>query len=380
MNAVLRLENLSKSFAGTPVVRNLHLTISSGEFFTFLGPSGCGKTTTLRMIAGFEAPTEGRIFLEHKDITELAPFRRDVNTVFQNYALFPHMTVAKNISFGLEMRRVGKEETTKRVSKMLELFSLTGLGSRKPSQLSGGQQQRVAVARSLVLNPRVLLLDEPLAALDAKLRRQIQIELKEIQKSSGVTFLYVTHDQEEALLLSDRIAVMRDGVLEQVGTPRKVYEQPATRFVAEFVGENNLLPARIVACQNGELLLDVHGLRAVCTTGSSIPSSETWGEAVLAIRPESFSLHRHSPDALNCFAGVVRECLYSGTNLRVIVQLDCGQRLLVQVASGSGFRTGERVWAEWQPADGQVVSEESGVNTVPELKAQESSARRGCAG
>jgi len=349
---VLRLVDLCKNFDSTPVVRNVNLEIRGGEFFTFLGPSGCGKTTTLRMIGGFEQPTSGRILLDGQDITDLPPFLRDVNTVFQNYALFPHMTVVQNVAFGLEMRGASKAEIASRVKKMLAIFGLTGLEKRKPAQLSGGQQQRVAVARSLVLHPRVLLLDEPLAALDAQLRRQIQIELKEIQKSSGVTFVYVTHDQEEALSLSDRIGVMREGVLEQVATPREVYSRPATRFVAEFVGENNILPVRVIGSQGGDTLLEMGHIRVVARDGRVAKGQP----AVLAIRPENICLHAERPVGEgNLLAGVVRECLYSGTSLKVVLQLDSGQRLLVQTQAGASFQPEDRVWAAWRPENGRVL-------------------------
>lgn len=332
MKPVLKLLDLHKEYDDFPAVRGITLEVQSGEFFTFLGPSGCGKTTTLRMIAGFEEPTGGRIVLDGKDITDLPPFERDVNTVFQNYALFPHMTVQQNIEFGLQMRKTSREETLARVQKMISLFGLAGLEKRKPAQLSGGQQQRVAVARALVLNPKVLLLDEPLAALDAKLRRQIQIELKELQKSSGVTFVYVTHDQEEALSLSDRIAVMRDGVLEQVGTPRDIYDNPKTSFVAGFVGENNLLPATLV----------------------NVPAGKT-----VAIRPEKIHLNGKFPaDGKNALGGVVKEYLYGGTSVKVVVSLDCGKQLLVQVPAGTAVSVGERVVASWSPGDICVLPDE----------------------
>lgn len=354
METILQLIDLTKSFDHTPVVNRVNLQIQSGEFFTFLGPSGCGKTTTLRMIAGFEQPTSGRIILDKQEITNLPPYKRDVNTVFQNYALFPHLTVFENIAFGLEMRKEPKEEIARRVGTILETFHLTGLEKRKPSQLSGGQQQRVAVARSLVLHPRVLLLDEPLAALDAKLRRQIQIELKEIQKNSGVTFLYVTHDQEEALTLSDRVAVMRNGILEQVGTPRDIYLNPATRFVAEFVGENNLLPARIVKQTINELLIDISGV-TVKAAGSA-PA----GPATLAVRPEYISLTQTPPDTPNAFPGTIRETLYSGASLKTVIQLDTGDTLLALVPPGSPFTLGQRVWASWHPSHSTVLPDEGG--------------------
>ena len=244
-NAILTIENLEKSFDGTEVLRGVSLSIARGEFVTLLGPSGCGKTTTLRIIAGLTPADGGRVFLDGRDVTALPPEKRPVNTVFQNYALFPHMTVEKNIGYGLRIQRVNRREIKQRVDEMLELVQLPDYGARMPAQLSGGQRQRVAIARAVVTNPLVLLLDEPLGALDLKLRQEMQEELKQLQKRLGITFVYITHDQEEALNMSDRIAVMNNGRLEQVGTPQNVYECPSTRFVAGFVGAAALFEGHI---------------------------------------------------------------------------------------------------------------------------------------
>ena len=250
MQGEVGLQKLTKAFDDVVAVDAIDLRMPPGEFFTLLGPSGCGKTTTLRMIAGFERPTSGQIMLDGEDVAGVPPHRRNVNTVFQSYALFPHLDVAANVAFGLKYKRLGKEEQRRKVAEVLELVQLHGLERRKPSQLSGGQQQRVALARALVLTPRVLLLDEPLGALDARLRKSLQVELKAIQADVGVTFVFVTHDQEEALTMSDRVAVMNNGRVEQAGSPREVYEEPTTSFVADFLGVSNLLDAE--ASPDGE--------------------------------------------------------------------------------------------------------------------------------
>src|ERR671922_2987448 len=253
----IQLLELTKRFAEVTVVDSIHLEIPGGEFFSLLGPSGCGKTTTLRLIAGFERPTEGRILLDGTDVAYTPPHRRNVNTVFQNYALFPHLNVFDNVAFGLRRARRPKDEIKTRVGRALELVQLGGFEKRKSSQLSGGQQQRVALARALVLNPAVLLLDEPLGALDAKLRKALQIELKSLQQEVGITFIYVTHDQEEALTMSDRIAVMSQGLVEQIGAPRDVYEDPQTLFVADFLGVSNLMEASAKGERDGGCAVDL---------------------------------------------------------------------------------------------------------------------------
>jgi putative spermidine/putrescine transport system ATP-binding protein len=303
----VRLEGVVKRFADVTAVDGVTLEIASGEFFSLLGPSGSGKTTCLRMIAGFEQPTGGRILLDGEDVSGLPPYARDVNTVFQDYALFPHMTVAENVGYGLMVRRTGNPERSRRVGEALEMVRLGGFGDRKPSQLSGGQRQRVALARSLVLRPKVLLLDEPLGALDLKLRQEMQIELKEIQEEVGLTFIYVTHDQEEALTMSDRLAVFNRGRVEQIGSPAEVYERPATAFVAGFIGVSNVL--------SGEAAREL--------TGS--PASFT-------VRPEKIAIV--GPEALEdetrCTAtGHVREVVYLGAVTRYIVELDVGGELVV---------------------------------------------------
>ena len=237
---IVKVDNVNKKYGDNHVVKDLNMEIKKGEFLTMLGPSGCGKTTTLRMIAGFETPTDGNIYIEGEEIQNTEPFDREVNTVFQNYALFPHMTIYDNIAFGLSIKNVNKAEIKERVAEMLELVQLQGYENRKPDQLSGGQKQRVAIARALINRPKVLLLDEPLGALDLKLRKQMQFELKRLQKKLGITFIYVTHDQEEALTMSDRIAIMYGGNLEQIGTPEEIYEKPTSKFVADVIGGSNI--------------------------------------------------------------------------------------------------------------------------------------------
>ncbi len=277
-------------------VRSMDLSIAVGEFFSLLGPSGCGKTTTMRMIAGFEEPTEGTIFLHGRDVTDVPPNKRDVNMVFQSYALFPHISVFENVAFGLHRRRVAKDEITKRVGDMLEVVGLAGREHRRPRELSGGQQQRVALARALVNNPRALLLDEPLGALDLKLRQAMQVELKRIQREVGITFVYVTHDQGEALTMSDRIAVMNDGLIEQLGSPTEIYEHPATRFVAGFIGTSNLLTGTASRISGTDAVIEVGPDERIVVPVRGLPVTE--GSTLeLTVRPEKIELTTERPAA-----------------------------------------------------------------------------------
>jgi putative spermidine/putrescine transport system ATP-binding protein len=325
--ADIRLAGVSKRFGDVTAVDGVDLEIAHGEFFTMLGPSGSGKTTCLRMIAGFERPDAGRIELDGKDVTRLPPPERDVNTVFQDYALFPHMSVAENVAYGLKVRKVSKGERGDRVEEALALVRLDGFGDRRPSQLSGGQRQRVALARALVNRPRVLLLDEPLGALDLKLRQQLQVELKRIQSEVGITFVYVTHDQDEALTMSDRIAVMDGGRVLQVGTPRDVYEEPDSRFVAGFVGVSNLLELPIDAAADGVLRLRL-GPEDAVSAEAVTPRSPVGGRAIVTIRPERIAIAEAGGG--ECHArGTVRESLYAGPVSRFVVELDGGGELMV---------------------------------------------------
>jgi spermidine/putrescine transport system ATP-binding protein len=334
-------------------VRPLDLAIAQGEFFSLLGPSGCGKTTTMRMIAGFEEPSGGTVFLDGRDVTHVAPNKRDVNMVFQSYALFPHMTAYQNVAFGLERKRVDRAEIRRRVGEMLEIVSLTGMEKRAPRELSGGQQQRVALARALVNRPRALLLDEPLGALDLKLRQQMQVELKRIQREVGITFVYVTHDQGEALTMSDRIAVMEAGRIDQLGTPREVYERPATRFVAGFIGTSNLIGGRVDTV-DGNLAVLAFGPDdrvIVPCTGGTAP-----GDALeVSIRPEKIGLSPTPPPGtrLSVLSGVVTEVVYHGTSTNYTVTTAAGPDLVVfdqNAASAEDIADrGDRVFLSWSP-------------------------------
>ncbi|WP_430786135.1 ABC transporter ATP-binding protein [Actinoplanes sp. G11-F43] len=336
-----------------PAVRSLDLAIGQGEFFSLLGPSGCGKTTTMRMIAGFEAPTEGKVFLDGRDVTGVAPNKRDVNMVFQSYALFPHLTVAQNVAFGLERKRVGKPEIKRRVAEMLAIVSLTGMEKRQPREMSGGQQQRVALARALVNHPRALLLDEPLGALDLKLRQQMQVELKRIQREVGITFVYVTHDQGEALTMSDRIAVMNSGLIEQLGTPREIYERPSTRFVAGFIGTSNIVDGTVGRVEQGIAVIDkAPGERVVVRVPDGVRAGR---EIEVSVRPEKIDLHRSMPAATegSLLSGTVTEVVYHGTSTNYTVTTTAGPDFVVfdqnaQNAEDVASR-GERVYLTWAP-------------------------------
>ena len=320
----VKLVDLVKRFADVTAVAGINLEMLPGEFFSLLGPSGCGKTTTLRLIAGFERPDEGQILLDDADMAQVPPHRRNVNTVFQNYALFPHLNVFDNVAFGLRYKDVGKQEIKQKVGESLALVRLEGMQKRRPSQLSGGQQQRVALARALILNPAVLLLDEPLGALDAKLRKALQIELKALQEEVGITFIYVTHDQEEALTMSDRLAVMSDGRIEQVGTPNEVYEEPQTTYVADFLGVSNLMDARAEGSDgNGRCKVRLGDFQLVAGQGES----DARGEAKIVIRPERVGLERQGAGGENRVPGMVERVVYVGSILQVIVHLAPGQTL-----------------------------------------------------
>jgi len=335
----VKLVDLVKRFADVTAVAGINLEMQPGEFFSLLGPSGCGKTTTLRLIAGFERPDEGQILLDDADMAQVPPHKRNVNTVFQNYALFPHLNVFDNVAFGLRYKDVGKQEIKQKVSDSLALVRLEGMHKRRPSQLSGGQQQRVALARALILNPAVLLLDEPLGALDAKLRKALQIELKALQEEVGITFIYVTHDQEEALTMSDRLAVMSNGRVEQVGTPNEVYEEPRTTYVADFLGVSNLMDARAEGPDgDGRCKVRLGDFQLLAGQGES----DARGEARIVIRPERVALEAQGATGENRVPGMVERVVYVGSILQVIVHLAPGQTLQAWIQNqGEGVPYGQ---------------------------------------
>jgi spermidine/putrescine transport system ATP-binding protein len=351
----VELTRVCKHFGPVVAVDDVSLSIRDGRFFSLLGPSGCGKTTTLRLIAGFELPTAGEVYIGGKLQGEIPPYRRPVNTVFQNYALFPHMSVYDNVAFGLQMRKVPKEEARQRVLEALEMVRLPGMENRKPDQLSGGQQQRVALARALVNRPKVLLLDEPLGALDLKLRKAMQLELKALQHRVGITFVYVTHDQEEALTMSDRIAVMNRGAVLQVGTPEEIYERPVNRFVADFIGETNFIEGQIKGFRAGEAAVMVDG---ALTIHVSAERAVGMNEAVtVAIRPEKIFLHAELPDP-RAVSGIVEEVVYTGTDTRHLVRLTESAVVTVRqqnVGVPVCFPVGTRVHVHWQPESARLL-------------------------
>jgi spermidine/putrescine transport system ATP-binding protein len=358
----VRLEAVTKKFGGFKAVDDLDLEIANGEFFTMLGPSGCGKTTTLRMIAGFEQPTSGRVKIDGVDVAGQPAYRRPTNTVFQSYALFPHMTLEENVGFGLKRKKVGKAEVKKRVADELERVGLSREAKRKPAQLSGGQQQRVPLARALVNLPKVLLLDEPLGALDLKLRKALQVELKNIQRDVGITFVYVTHDQEEALTMSDRIAVMNEGRIEQCSGPEDVYERPATTFVAGFIGVSNLFPG--TATGPGEVKLDSGP--TVSTPEASKFSLNERCHAV--VRPEKLAVNSpdHVPGDIPSIDGVIEASLYLGTATQMTVRVADDVMITVLVPNASEAERhelpggGSRVKLSWRPEHMHLVTESPG--------------------
>jgi len=358
----VRLVQVAKRFGEITAVDNIDLEVEDGEFFSLLGPSGCGKTTTLRMIGGFEQPTSGLIELQGQDVTWLPPYQRNVNTVFQNYALFPHLTIYENVAFGLRRKKVKDGEVKSRVHEMLALVELPGFERRKPNQISGGQAQRVALARALINRPAVLLLDEPLGALDLKLRKQMQVELKRIQQEVGITFIYVTHDQEEAMTMSDRIAVMNRGHYEQLGDPQSLYERPATRFVAGFLGVSNLLPGRLAGSDGAHRVIRITGDVDIRFPAELADGRE---DLEIGVRPEKIRICDPAdpvPAGLNSLKGTVVDTSYMGVSTQYQVRLATGQTITVyeqnaeQTARGSLWVQGEEVTVTWSPDHTFVVS------------------------
>jgi spermidine/putrescine ABC transporter ATP-binding subunit len=353
------IEDVVKRFGPVNAVDGVALTIERGEFFSLLGPSGCGKTTLLRCIAGFLSPDEGRILLQGQDVSGVPPHRRPSNMVFQDYALFPHLDVARNIGFGLKEDGLGKDEIRSRVEEALAIVQLEGLGKRRPSQLSGGQQQRVALARALVKRPVVLLLDEPLGALDLKLRKAMQLELKRIQREVGITFVYVTHDQDEALTMSDRIAVMRDGRCEQVGSSEGIYERPSTLFVADFIGNANLIPVQVAALDSARALVAV-GDETITVERNDQPVG-VGQDSTLLVRPERIVIVEVEPVAAQqrpCVPGVLIESIYQGASIRYEVEVAGEERLVAMVPyeRRPPVQPGDRVWASWEVSAGRLLA------------------------
>ncbi|MEZ4300307.1 MAG: ABC transporter ATP-binding protein [Polyangiaceae bacterium] len=362
--AMIELRDVAKSFGSVAAVRGVSLTIEEGEIVTLLGPSGSGKTTLLRMIAGFEMPDTGTIQLAGKDVTRAPPYERDVRLVFQSYALFPHLTVEKNVAFGLEMMGIAKSEREARVKEAIALVKIEGKEKSRPSELSGGQRQRVALARALVCRPKVLLLDEPLSALDAKLRDAMQVELKRLQQKVGITFVYVTHDQQSALVLSDRIAVVNEGRIEQVGPVSDIYHRPRTAFVASFIGEANLLRAKVLSRAGGKLRLALGGGVEVIANdaagGTAAKGAGAEAEVAVAIRPEKIHVERAEFEMDGTFTGVVEDEIFRGPLAELYLRSDGGLRLTAVVATRTADRDtpsrGDRV-TFWIHRDDVVVLE-----------------------
>ena len=360
MNTIVDIKGVNKIYGTNHVVKDLNLLVEEGEFLTLLGSSGCGKTTTLRMIAGFEEPTTGSITVEGEPIEDKEPYERNVNTVFQSYALFPHMTIYDNVAYGLKMKKVPKKEIKERVLKMLEMVQLSGFEKRYPSQLSGGQKQRVAIAQALINRPKVLLLDEPLGALDLKLRKQMQLELKRLQKKLNITFIYVTHDQEEALTMSDRIAIMHDGVMDQIGSPTEIYERPATKFVATFIGETNVFDGTIRSIEGGKAVIGIENGEVTSSGSVEEGDGKNTGFAVnefvtVSVRPEKMHF---SPKPVEGFTvpAVVRDYIYVGSVLKCIAVLPNGNEIKMEKLAGEELPPiGEKVFICWEPEDAVLI-------------------------
>lgn len=361
---IVSMVNVDKWYGENYVVKNMNLNIAEGEFLTLLGPSGCGKTTTLRMISGFEQPTSGVIKVENESVEKKEPYQRDVNTVFQNYALFPNMNVYDNVAYGLKIKKVPKSEIKERVTEMLKLVQLEGFEKRRINQMSGGQKQRVAIARALVNRPKVLLLDEPLGALDLKLRKQMQIELKRLQKQLGITFVYVTHDQEEALTMSDRIAIINQGVMEQIDTPQNIYEHPKTKFVAGFIGESNIFDTVVKRILDDKVELGTE------VGHISVPVADyTLGEAVsVSVRPEAMSFSKERISGFS-IKGVVKEIIYVGNLVKMILEMPNGQEIKINRFDASELaQVGEVVYLNWPIEKGRAIRMENPLKNAIKLE------------
>jgi len=337
---LVKLDNVSKKFGKKYIIKNLSLDIYEGEFLTLLGASGCGKTTVLRMISGLEQVTEGKVYIDDVDVTNLDPTKREVNTIFQNFALFPHMTVTDNVAFGLKMKKTTKEEIEKRVKKAIKLVKLEGFENRYPAELSGGQQQRVAIARGIVMNPKVLLLDESLCSLDLKLKRQMQLELKKIQKKLGITFIYVTHDQDEALTMSDRIVIINKGIIEQNDTPKNIYKYPKTNFVADFIGESNLFEGTVMSKVDGNVYIKVND--DIVLTINDNGEYKKGDNVNLMIRPEDF---KSSQNVLkDSIKGIVEDVIYDGAITKLVIDVNKKIKIKVTTFDDHTYDEGEDIY------------------------------------
>jgi len=339
---LVKLDNVSKKFGKKYIIKNLSLDIYEGEFLTLLGASGCGKTTVLRLISGLEKVTEGKVYIDEKEVTNLDPTKREVNTIFQNFALFPHMTVKDNISFGLKMKKVSPEEIEKRVKKAIKLVKLEEFENRYPGELSGGQQQRVAIARGIIMNPKVLLLDESLCSLDLKLKRQMQIELKKIQKKLGITFIYVTHDQDEALTMSDRIVIINKGIIEQNDTPKNIYKYPNTKFVADFIGESNLFEGKIISKIDGKCYVKINDDLTIVINDDNYKLKE---DIDLMVRPEDIKISENN--LKDSVKGIVEDYIYDGAITKLVVNINNKIKIKVTTFDDTTFEEDETVYLKF---------------------------------
>lgn len=359
---IVSIVNVEKIYGENHVVKNMNMNIAEGEFLTLLGPSGCGKTTTLRMISGFEMPSSGTIKVQDERVDKKEPYQRDVNTVFQNYALFPNMNVYDNVAYGLRVKKVPKDEIRKRVAEALKMVQLEGFEKRKTTQMSGGQKQRVAIARAIINRPKVLLLDEPLGALDLKLRKQMQIELKRLQKKLGITFVYVTHDQEEALTMSDRIAVINEGRIEQIDTPREIYEHPKTKFVANFIGETNLLDAMVLEMDKDKAVIGTEVGKATVSVNPKKKIKVKEGVSV-SVRPEHMKFSKTPVDGFT-IKGVVKEKIFVGNLIKMMISLNDGTEIRINRFDAEDLaEIGELVYLYWDLSKGIVIKEKNLIDT-----------------
>ncbi len=352
---IVELRNFSKSYGDKNVIENINLTVFEGEFLTLLGSSGCGKTTILRSISGLDKPTKGKVYIDGEDVTNLEPPQRQVNTIFQNYALFPLMTIEENVAFGLKMKKIAKDEINERVAKMLELVHLEGYEKRKPKELSGGEQQRVSIIRGLINNPKVLLLDEPLSALDLKLRKKMHVELKQLQKKLGITFIYVTHDQDEALSMSDRIVLLKDGRIEQIGTPVEIYERPNSLYVADFIGEINKFSGEIVSETPEKFKVKITDELELSILDNK--DFKVGDKVDVVVRPENIKISK-TERKTNCLKGIVSEQVYDGAFTKVMIKVD--KQIYKSIISGNDklYKKGDEVYLYWTIEDAIILGSE----------------------